>query len=128
MDALHLLHWIPPPPSSVSRPRAHSRVAAAGKKPAVPVERPLKGGWVLKILRVGSLFSEGEEKRGAAIDGPLEEEKVEADVDGDDPCVECDSCWCGDEEAAVEFDRSRSRGCSDELRLWRPGSMPRCRI
>ncbi|KAM0951182.1 putative fungal lipase-like domain, alpha/Beta hydrolase, phospholipase A1 PLIP1/2/3 [Dioscorea sansibarensis] len=103
MDVLHLLQWIPSSPLRLSRPRSHVPVASAGKKSAMPLDGALKGGWVLKILRVGSLFAESEKKR-EAIDGALEGDEMEMDVDGDDRCVDC-GCACGDEETTAEFDR-----------------------
>ncbi|KAH7655101.1 alpha/beta-Hydrolases protein [Dioscorea alata] len=105
MDVLHLLQWFPSRPLSLSRPRSHLPVAsaAAAKKSALPPDGALKGGWVLKILRVGSLFAEGEKKR-EAIDGALEGDEMEMDVNGDDRCVDC-GCACGDEETTAEFDR-----------------------
>lgn len=104
MDVLHLLQWFPSRPLSLSRPRSHLPVAAAAKKSALPPDGALKGGWVLKILRVGSLFAEGEQKKREAIDGALEGDEMEMDVNGDDRCVDC-GCACGDEETTAEFDR-----------------------
>ncbi|ONK63268.1 uncharacterized protein A4U43_C07F13200 [Asparagus officinalis] len=107
MDSLRFVRGLPPMPISASGAAGRHQSPAAQVSVAGPraeaeeVEgRRKRGNWVLNILRVGSTWEKGREKKVAVDAG---EDLVEG-LGADSRCLDCDECVVDDEEREV-FDR-----------------------
>lgn len=121
MGTLRFTRGLPPPPA-VSSPSGHhhhhlpavhvsaSAVPRADPSEVASVDARRKGNWVLKILRVNSLWAKGREKEKDVSGVLVSEPDAGADA-GADTCVGCsDVCPVDDpeleEEKSASFDRS----------------------